>query len=117
MIAPRGGGGGQQHVRMWGGEGGGLKYHPIFIEAFVWAFLHAHLLEASFGCMLCTSCIFVMVIELTLATFCFTSVVFHLCSSGPQYKSLATTPDNHALASLLQALRLVIFRSKPQGEA
>ena len=37
-----------------------------------------HLLEASLGCSLCTSCIFVMVVGLTLATLL---VVFEICGS------------------------------------
>ena len=40
--------------------------YRTFWVGIVWP---VHLLKASFGCMRCASCIFVMVVELTLATF------------------------------------------------
>ena len=66
------------------GRGGdNKKYHQFFVRnCCAGVFWPVHLLEASFGRMLCISCIFVMVVELTLATFFLqflTFVVIHLC--------------------------------------
>ena len=56
----RGGGG----IQICGGGEGGLEISSFVYRNFCSGiFWPMHLLQASFGCMLCTSCIFVIVVE------------------------------------------------------
>ena len=65
------------HTRGGGGGADDSKSHKKFYRTFcAGIFWPMHLLEASFGCMLCTPCIFVMVVERTLAIF---FAVFDIC--------------------------------------
>ena len=52
-----------------GGGGANSKYHRCFKKTFLESFLACAPAQALFGRMLCTSCIFVMVVELTSTTF------------------------------------------------
>ena len=81
--------GGQRHAPGVMGGGGGLQCHLIFDGHFVYAFSGlVHFLEASFGCMLCTSYIFLTHLELTLAWLTF-FVLFDISGLSPACTSQA----------------------------